>query len=388
MRRTIPVLAVLALSACTLDPRDEGELYDDELLDESEQALVSNTSAAAGPWLARIYRDARLPTTGYVLRPDLVIGPWISTSYTTSPIRVRWEALGQNSVDRAALYDNTTGAYPQLALYQVDPLPVGSLPGIDTREPAQLVGRALACPGYDVWGRFRRVLVEVTSANQREIAVRSVSSIEYLNAADAGIPCLNTVTNQLVGLVKSTDVNNRRAILTRAADLGTWIRGIENLVAIRSDFRTEGPFAIEYGPDPANSKRMCLDIPSALPDPNVHVQQYPCHYNKNQLFYVDRSVSDPARPRIVSAASGRCIDVPWGSTTAGVQLQQFDCHDGDAQKWVLTNGFGGQLIRPKRNTALCLSVVNGPSFAARPTEQRACWIDPQSRDQIWSLAPR
>ena len=46
-------------------------------------------------------------------------------------------------------------------------------------------------------------------------------------------------------------------------------------------------------------------------------------------------------------------------------------------------------LKPKSGWVndLCLSVVNGPSLAAQPTEQRTCWYDPLSRDQKWRFGP-
>jgi hypothetical protein len=219
-----------------------------------------------------------------------------------------------------------------------------------------------------------------------------VSNLYWLEASDQGVPCIGSVDRKLYGLVKSADAASRRAVLYRVASPGfqQWIEGIKNLIQVRNDFRTEGPFTIDYQPSSGSAQRMCLDVPSSSPFNRAPIQQYPCHGNDNQRWYIDHRASDPANPRLVSASSGRCIDVPNASSAPGERLQQSQCHDGNNQKFVEQSlGGGVTALKPRSGLVndLCLSVVSGPSFAARPTEQRACWYDPLSRDQRWRFGP-
>ena len=225
-----------------------------------------------------------------------------------------------------------------------------------------------------------------------EIPVQSVSNLFFLEAGDLGAPCVSTTDGKLYGVVKSVTSSNRRAVLFRVASPGFqyWIEGIRNLILVRNDFRTEGPFTIDYQPQAGNAQRMCLDVPSSSPFNRAPIQQYPCHGGDNQRWYLDHRASDPGNPRLVSASSGRCIDIPNASSAPGERLQQSLCHDGNNQKF-LESGVGGGLtmLLPKSGWVnnLCVSVVNGPSLAAQPTEQRACWNDPLSRDQRWRFGP-
>ena len=236
------------------------------------------------------------------------------------------------------------------------------------------------------------VEVIINNATNDQIPVASANAAFYLDNGDLGAPCVSVWNGTLYGLVKSVNTANQSAVLVRAAssNFQYWIEGISNLIQVRNDFRTEGPFTIDYQPQAGNAQRMCLDVPSASPLNRAAIQQFPCHGNDNQRWYLDHRASDPSNPRIVSASSGRCIDVPNASAASGERLQQSLCHDGNNQKFRESSAGGGlNYLKPKSGLAndLCMSVVNGPSFTAQPTEQRTCWYDPLSRDQKWRFGP-
>ena len=382
----------LSLAACLA----EDELIDDEEVIGEESEEIVGRATTLGPNLVQLTHwsgSFRWFSVGFVLAPDLVVGrrDTVATSHSYS-----WRSAAGQWVSGTVAFDNDSPAYfPGVAMYQIDALPVAS-PGVNMEAPAAINGRALSCYAYRRLSngtyQAQRVLVTIDNPTTDEIPVQSASNLYYLEANDLGAPCVSTVDGKLYGVVKSATPATRRAVLFRAASPGFqyWIEGIQNLILVRDHLQTEGPFTIDYQPQAGNAQRMCLDVPSASPFNRAPIQQYPCHGGDNQKWYIDHRASDPGNPRLVSASSGRCIDVPNASSAPGERFQQSLCHDGNNQKFRQTGVGGGlTMLLPKSGWVnnLCLSVVNGPSLAAQPTEQRACWIDPLSRDERWRFGP-
>lgn len=383
----------VSVAGCLVD--EEGADVEQDLIGD-ESAEIVGQQVTLGPNLIQLSHHVgsfRWFSVGFVLAPDLVVG---HRNTTATWHQYQWRDSAGQWFSGDALYDNdSTSYFPGISMYQIEPLPAGGA-GINTEAPAAINGRAASCYAFRRLAngtyQAQRVLVTINNPTADEIPVQSVSNLFFLEAGDLGAPCVSTVDGKLFGLVKSVTSATRRAVLVRAASSSFqyWIEGIQNLIQVRNDFRTEGPFTIDYQPQAGNAQRMCLDVPSASPLNRAAIQQFPCHGNDNQRWYLDHRASDPSNPRIVSASSGRCIDVPNASSASGERLQQSLCHDGNNQKFRETSAGGGlTYLKPKSGWVndLCLSVVNGPSLAAQPTEQRTCWYDPLSRDQKWRFGP-
>jgi hypothetical protein len=397
MQRDITVIA----SAVALAMLSPACVPDDEVTELAEETRpIVGQQTTLRPSIAQVVHQTgslRSLHAYFVLTPELLVGPRTHIAGSHFSHRYVWEGGPGLSDSGTASFDNdSTDYFPGVTMLQIDPLPAGTLPGVSMLTPAQLSGQTLDCFNYahigpNTW-QLQRVQVTVDSATASTVAVRSVNNAFHLTVGDLGAPCVRTADSALVGLVRTVDAPARTAVLTRAAhpSFQAWIAGIQNLMQVRTDFRTEGPYRIEYRPQAGNSQRMCIDVPSASPLDHVLLQQYPCHDGDNQKWYIDHRATDPGRPRFVSASTGRCIDVPNFSPNPGVQLQQYRCQDVDAQKFLEQPASGGTThLKPKPGLAgdLCLSVTNGPSFSARRIEQRSCWYDPLSRDQRWTFAP-
>ena len=394
MPRHIPAVAIaltMLVPACLPDADTDAS---------SEEAPIVGQQATLRPSLVQITHQTgslRFFHAYFVLTPELLVGPRIHIAGSRFTHRYTWQGGPGQSASGTASFDNESNHFfPGVMMLQIDPLPAGTLPGVSTQTPAQLNGQTLDCFNYAQIApnnyQLQRVQVVVNNATTSTVPVQSANGALYLTAGDIGAPCVRTADSSLVGLVRTVDATARTATLIRAAQpsFQAWIAGIQNLMRVRTDFRTEGPFRIEYQPQVGNAQRMCIDVPAASPLDNVLLQQYPCHEGDNQKWYIDHRGTDPSRPRLVSASTGLCIDVPNFSTSPGVQLQQYHCWDVDAQKFLEQSAGGGTThLKPKPGLGgdLCVSVVNGPSFSARGIEQRPCWYDPLSRDQRWTFAP-
>ncbi|HEU5057377.1 MAG TPA: RICIN domain-containing protein, partial [Kofleriaceae bacterium] len=386
--------AMACVTALSLSVSLAGCLAEEELDAEDESAEIVGQPATLGPNLVQMTHRVgsfRWFSAGFVLAPDLVVGH-LDTLATGHDFL--WRSGTGQQVSGIVHHDNDSQAYfPGIAMYEIDALPTAGA-GINTEAPAAINGRAASCFAFRRLAngtyQAQTVLVTISNPTSDEIPVVSVSNLYYLEAGDLGAPCVSTVDGKLYGVVKSVSPATRRAVLVRAASSGFqyWIEGIKNLILVRNHGLTEGPFTIDYQPQAGNAQRMCLDVPSASPFNRAPIQQYPCHGKDNQRWYIDHRASDPAHPRLVSASSGRCIDVPNASSAPGERFQQSLCHDGLNQKFIESwVGNGLYMLQPRSAPNLCLSVVGGPSLAAQPTEQRACWNDPLSRDQRWRFGP-
>ncbi|HEY8145862.1 MAG TPA: RICIN domain-containing protein [Kofleriaceae bacterium] len=393
--RATACVAALSLSLAACLAEDELEEADGAFVGE-ESAEIVGQQVTLGPNLIQLIHGSgsfRWFSVGFVLAPDLVVG---HRNTTADFHQYLWRSAAGQFTSGDALYDNDSMAYiPNVSMYQIEPLPSGGV-GINFDSPAAINGRSAYCYNYHRLsnGTYQAQSVEVTinNATNDQIPVQSANSAFFLEVGDLGAPCVSVANGTLYGLVKSVNTANQTAVLVRAAssNFQYWIEGIQNLIQVRNDFRTEGPFTIDYQPQANNAQKMCLDVPSASPLNRAAIQQFPCHGNDNQRWYLDHRASDPSNPRIVSASSGRCIDVPNASSAPYERLQQSLCHNGNNQKFRETSaGSGLTYLLPKSGLVnnLCLSVVNGPSFTAQPTEQRECWSDPLSRDQKWRFGP-
>ncbi|MEO8699739.1 MAG: RICIN domain-containing protein [Kofleriaceae bacterium] len=368
----------LGVAACALDETD---------VDYSEdQASIRGHRAPLPNDYLRIWHgdDTILPDySAFVVHGNLAIGSRDPRAFVRNPSR--WETIRPNGSSQTVKFINVTASFPELAVYHLPGSPGPDR--IDPRTAAALAGVQLEC-----WGsngspaQPMMVPVRVTGGTTTDLDVTSTLANEFLDSFDKGIPCTTTVEpRMLVGLVKTANPNTHTAKLYRAEALRFWIDGMVNLAAVRDDVRNEGPFTISTDTAIVGAPRMCFDLPSEDPHANNLIQQSVCHSHANQLFYIDRRVTDGgANPRLVAAISGRCIDIEWGQAIPGLRLQQFDCHDGNNQKWALGGRVNTQL-RPKSAPALCATVQGGPTTQSAQIDQETCSFDPLDFKQLWTM---
>lgn len=358
----------------------------DHELDESvtEEAVIG-ANGTPPPEIGYAVRDATLFRSRmaiFLVRDNLALGAYLARPTGPSTLWFENTAAVRNTIEGI----NTTMLQPGFAVYHLDRPAGAAVNRIDARSAAALTSITLQC--WSPQGFFRSALVEVTGGTATTLNTRSVVVNEYVEAADFGAPCVTTtLPRKLVGFVTSANVPARTAVLIRAETMRHWVDGMVNLARVRDDTRTTGPYAISTDPAVAGA-RMCMDLPSENVASGVDVQQYPCHYNLNQLFYLDYSDITSTRPRVVSAGSGRCLDVEWGDATPGRTLQQYDCHTGPNQKFERRSS--GNLVPDSGIAAnLCIGVRGGaPTTTPALTEQQACSANPNAFHQQWRYDTR
>ena len=329
---------------------------------------------------------------GFRVRDNLVVGPYLTPISTNDVLEYR---LSPASSLKRFLHDasgrpyvSTAGTLPGLAVYNLDE-PAGTANRIDTRSTATLTGETLECWGFrpttpNHWER-RSVRVTVTGGTADELATSPVTSTQFLETSDVGVPCITTTSPRLLsGIVKTVDAATHAATLYRGGAIAYWFDGLAGLAGLRQDTRTEGPYIIWTNPAAVSGPpKMCMDIPFANPHTQTWIQQYPCHNGDNQLYYVDHRSLTGAQPRLVSALSGRCLDIEWGDAVIGRHLQEYDCHDGNNQKFNLHSRSNAQIA--PMSASLCVAVHGGPTTSPANLEQATCIGTSFAVQELWTL---
>lgn len=78
---------------------------------------------------------------------------------------------------------------------------------------------------------------------------------------------------------------------------------------------------------------LCLDMRFGGPR-NGTLQQFRCHSGNNQLFALEAQSDAIGGLRIVSRHSGKCLDIPAPGMQDGLNVQEFTCHFGRNQRWI------------------------------------------------------
>ncbi len=76
----------------------------------------------------------------------------------------------------------------------------------------------------------------------------------------------------------------------------------------------------------------CLDIPVSTND-NVQVTMFPCHYDRNQLWYIERLPQNTDQFMIRNYYSNKCLENGI-QTENGKPIFQFQCHQDINQRWI------------------------------------------------------
>lgn len=321
--------------------------------------------------------------TGLQLGPDVVItsNRWIG--HATAPANVRVAAMpgtaGAQSTLAAGV--NASDFFPAAIVHHADFAANNTQAyPIDERDAAGLANQVVRCYEF-VGDRLNYADMRLGPANADGTINMSSAfpTLDTVEDADGGAPCLDTNRWTAVGMVKRAV--NGTVQLQRYAPMRPWLDGQRNVAAMRNDARNARASFYTLAP---NGTRMCLDIPWGSPFDGETPTVYPCHYGPAQRFWLDLSV-DPNRVRLVSDASGRCLDMPSGSTVSGTNYQQFGCHLGFNQRFTYTlwnDAAGGVKIAATHapGQSLCLSVEGGPTAVSHAVEQRTCT---GSADQRW-----
>lgn len=370
-------------------------------MDAIDDPEVSTTAEdIVGPMLtppAEIYfikRESSLVnkfTLAFRVRDNLAIGPYMQPNPSLSDV-VRYQRTRFGTVFNVS-NGSTAQTLPGLGVYTIPES--GTANRIDTRSAAALASITLECWGLketssNHW-EPRAVLYTVTGGTGDTLTASPVVGTEFLETTDVGVPCITTTTPRLLsGVVKTVDAATHAATFHRGGGLEYWFAGLANLAMLMSDSRKEGPFAIWTDPAVIGASRMCFDIPFGDPRAHTFIQQYPCHYQTNQLFWIDHTAPTGAEPRLVSAASGRCLDIEFGDAMIGRHLQEYDCHDGTNQKFVLRNNRNNGQIAAVSGVPsnLCEAVNGGPTTAAANIVQKTCVGTAFAFQEQWTFDPR
>lgn len=80
----------------------------------------------------------------------------------------------------------------------------------------------------------------------------------------------------------------------------------------------------------------CLAVAGASTADGANVQQYTCHRQANQRWFIryDQHRGDRATYRLVNVHSGKCLEVAGSSTRDGANVQQSTCQGGYNQRWI------------------------------------------------------
>jgi hypothetical protein len=379
----------LALISCGAEGDDPQEA---ESIEQANTGFIP-VSPPAG-MLIVANGDGRVHT-GYLVAADIAI---------TGAAVTRGLAASRVSVELGVDQNHPMGTVARVSqiLYQPDvdvaylklatPFATASFLPLDGRTPAQLAGLALRCNGYN---QSRTLLqsemnVIATSNASQTFQIQSFLRGDTIADDDDGIPCMDNAAGTVVGVALSSSgvVNTQIA----ARPIGGWLPVATQLFPIA---RQSGRFALYNVTGGVN---LCLDIQNNDMGDHANVNQYPCHYQSNQLWYFDFR-ADAQHPMIVSARSGKCIDVPSG--IPGLALQTFGCHGGANQRFAqylhnpqgsglaYVSGIQGSWSYPISSSLMCLSAQGGPSSGSRNTEVRACQIGTTANtDQRWFLSWR
>jgi Ricin-type beta-trefoil lectin domain len=380
MKRWLIVLAHASLvSACMGDGALEEP--DESVVEEELLGVVGNHP----PELVAIDRVVRgsiyARRVAFLVRDNLALG-WHVARPASGPSSLAFEDHG---VVGNVKFINTTMRHSGLAVYQLD-RPAGGIDKIDTRTGAALAGVNIAC--WSPIGQRRFARVEVLGGTATTLDTKSRLAGEIIQANDVGAPCVTTtLPTKLVGFVISANQAAQTAVIARAEAMRAWVAGMTNLARVRDDGRTQGPYSLSTDPAVVGAGPRCMDLPSEDYASGVDVQQYPCNYNLNQLWYLDYSDLSSTRPRVVSTVSGRCLDVEWGDAVPGRALQQYDCHTGANQKFERKGS--GNLVPDSGIAAnLCMSVNGGPTPAPAWISQQTCLANPNAFQQQWRYDSR
>ena len=255
-------VAAVSLSLSLTGCMAEDELGDDVDVDliGDESAEIVGQQVTLGPNLIQLTHHVgfRWFSVGFVLAPDLVVG---HLNTTATYHQYSWRNAAGQFTSGDALHDNYSGSnFPGIAMYQIEPLPSGGA-GINFDSPTAINGRTAHCFAFRRLSsgvyQAQKVDVIINNATADQIPVQSANSAFFLEAGDQGAPCVSVFDGKLYGVVKSINTANQSAVLVRAASSAFfyWMEGIQNLIQVRNDFRTEGPFTIDYQPQAGNSQR-------------------------------------------------------------------------------------------------------------------------------------
>ncbi|GGM80560.1 hypothetical protein GCM10011609_15530 [Lentzea pudingi] len=76
----------------------------------------------------------------------------------------------------------------------------------------------------------------------------------------------------------------------------------------------------------------CLDQPSNLAD-NIQVTVFPCHYNANQLWFIERLPNVPDQFTLRNKHTNKCLENGI-QTVKQKPIFQFQCHQDTNQRWI------------------------------------------------------
>jgi hypothetical protein len=387
-----PALALtltLSLLGCALE--------EDPDLAGTEQAITGAVFNAGRAGLLIVSNGDGRVHNGILIAPDIAV---------TGGVWTRGVSLNRLTVEHGVSLNRPSGDVRRVrqVLYHPDldvaymrletPFGATSVIGLDTRAPASLPS-GLRCLGYNASRALREASLNITSRGSQTYTVEDLFGLGHSIADDDdGIPCIDNMSGNATGIAASTNGSVHTQIAS--APIAAWLPIAQRLFPIAAQ---SGRFALYTRTNGNPGSEKCLDIACGLMGDHADVNQYTCHYARNQLWYFDFR-TDSQHPLIVSSRSGKCLDIENG--TVGSRIQTYECHGGRNQRFAqyLHNPQGSGLAYvsgitqgwswPINASHTCLSVRGGPSSTnSVTTEARACQTGSTTNfDQRWFLSWR
>lgn len=374
-------------------PSDDEPLpdFDDEHVGASEEALSGSTQRYFVPVVRIRVAGTTSISTGVLVTNRLVLTTPRLLALDTRLADVTVDLPGPNGQlpgqSRRAAHMNFLPGRSAVVIQVRDPFSVdGSTTSfrtyLDMRAPTSLVGQSLTCYGFEPNGTLRRTHQTVRTGRSTSYDVVPGAWQDAIGTEDAGSPCFDLDDGALVGLAVSTASGVNTQI--PAQNLVPWVSDMFHLEAARV---ATGSRSWVFYTDPQSMGTpgiRCADVAWASTSDHARVNQYPCHYGRNQRWYF-RQVPGQAAGivAIVSDQSGKCLDIPGGATAPNTRLQQYTCHYGPNQRFRLDRERVGHSIVPVAVDHLghCVGVEGGPgNLSVSPLVHEPCGSgDPMDR---------
>lgn len=125
---------------------------------------------------------------------------------------------------------------------------------------------------------------------------------------------------------------------------------------------------------------LCLDVPRSATTPALHLIQYGCHSEANQLFEL-RAAAVNGYLSIVSKVSGQCVDIYGESLLDGAAVIQYPCN-GDANQLFQLRSTSSGLQLVAKHSLKCVVPVSGAQGAE--LIQKTCSVTTSDRAYHWA----
>ncbi|MFO0624807.1 MAG: RICIN domain-containing protein [Polyangiales bacterium] len=247
---------------------------------------------------------------------------------------------------------------------------------LDLRTASQQHNLVVTCWAHTSPTAQGIVYQRVTATATATTVTQDAGNAQSLEDRDAGAVCLDVTHGGVLGMATRTSAGVTTLVPMR--DVADWfddMRVLEGVIATaRARATLPGALFVEQSPVAAPGTYHCLDVPNGHSVNNLPVNQFRCHWQPAQQWYLHDPEGDGIFS-LVSASSGKCLDMAAG-TAEGAAFQQFRCHFGANQSFrasAWSQGAGSRIVRATA-PGLCLSATAraGTLTDGVPVVQSAC----------------